>query len=316
MPSFDFIYKTFRVEHSIGELPRLQLLFDAKVSVDEGWAVYIPRLEWELKLMSTTDPESPAMTLIGDWGAYESAGPGKLFKRSGEAEVNCAILMSSPKIKQIIDVRSHEEMPRFEIRLKGTFLHYRCVGEQYQLDGIYDIPHSFAKMYYKGKEISYVTFTTDEIIKMLEQIKHYELIRIEIPVRKEEKPTNKLLAKAVDLLDTAKKDLLEGNYGDVLHSVRNALTHYIMEQPPEKKWILKEEIEKSFLENAPMKAEEEYKDLLKWIGEELRAQLRIINDVYMHKEKIKVYPRPEDAEQILFITAFLVRYLSQCLIQS
>jgi len=138
--------------------------------------------------------------------------------------------------------------------------------------------------------------------------------------------TNELLAKAAVLLEAAKKDLYQGNYEGVLLSVRNALTHYIMkrvseeEQSPKqhqkKKWILKEEIKKSFLENAPIKAEKEYKVLLKWVEEEFWAQLRIINDVYMHKEKTRVHPRPEDAEQILFITACLVRYLSQCLIQS
>jgi len=187
MPTFDFIYKRFRVKHFIGELPKLQLIFDTKISTEEGWAVYIPRLEWKLELMSTRDPKSPSMTVIGDWGTYESVGPAKLFKGSEKAEVTCTISMSSPKIKQMIDIRSRGEMPRFEINIGGTYLDYKSVDNHYCLGSIGSIPRTVAKMYYKGEEIVHVTFTTDEITKLLEQIKHYELIKIEIPVRKEGK---------------------------------------------------------------------------------------------------------------------------------
>lgn len=97
-----------------------------------------------------------------------------------------------------------------------------------------------------------------------------------------------------------------------MKGVRDALEGRILELHPEKRtWVLNESIEERFLDNAPKTAHSEYAELLKRIGKEFQSQLRIINDVYMHKKKRKVYPRPEDAEQILFIAVFLVRYLSQ-----
>lgn len=64
------------------------------------------------------------------------------------------------------------------------------------------------------------------------------------------------------------------------------------------------------MKNAPSTAKEEYTEFIKRIGNIFHSQLQIINNVYMHKKKPRVTPRPIDVEQIYFITAQLIRYLS------
>lgn len=311
MPTFDVIYREFKIAHPVGDLPRLELCFDLKTAVEQSEGVYIPDFRWQLHLYSTIAPESGGSSLVGDWGVFESIGPEKLFRKSGPADISFTIPMSSQKIQQLVDIRSQERMPRFGITVRIRYLRFTGERNHYQLDSVGSF-NLTAKMYLKGREINNVTFGTDDIIRLLQAIRQYELVRIEIPVRKGVKPTNESLAEVVDILNTAKRDLLEGNYGDVLKSVRDSLENRILERDQEKQeWVLNRSIEKSFLDNVPTKALEEYAELLRRIGKEFQSQLRIINDVYMHKRKTRVHPRPEDAEQILFVTAFLVRYLSQ-----
>jgi hypothetical protein len=316
--SFDFVYKDFKVEHPVGDLPQLQLTFDVKVSVGEECAIYVPVLRWTVKLIATGDLENAAGRVIGDWGTFEGIGAAKLFKERRSEEVVCTIPMSSPKMKQLADIRFSGKMPRFDISVDGMYLYYTKQKPGYQLHTIKPFHVSPAKMYYKDKTIKYVNFTTDDINDLLEQIQQYKLVSIDIPVYKGRKPSNELLANAANLLEEAKKDLIAGNHEGVLKNVRDSITLYLMEKKKKeaaepKKWVMREDITKNFFENVPTRAKKPYDTMWKWIEKEFRTQLRIINDVFMHRDKIKVYPRPEDVEKILFVTAFLIRYLSYCL---
>jgi len=314
--TFELIYKDFSVTHPVGDLPQLKLRFDLIGIVDSGLGIYIPNLLWAVSLGSTEAPDDPGMLDVGDWGEFNSISHVKISSKRKKVDVFCTIPMSSPKIMQLIDIRAHNKMPRLDINVKVNYHEFILEGNIWHLSSISSTPVK-VKMHFKGSDIDNITFNTDEIIKLLEEIKQYELLRIEIPVKKEGKQTNKQLEEIVKILDIAKRDLIEGNYDGVLKSVRDSLTNKILEWNTEnRQWILNKNIVKSFLENAPINAKGEYTELLKRVGNEFQSQLRIINDVYMHKDKTRVYPRPEDAEQILFITAYLVRYLSQTCISN
>jgi len=163
-----------------------------------------------------------------------------------------------------------------------------------------------------GEKRCGVTFTTEESQSLFEKLKHYELIRFEIPVRKEIKG----LEGAVKQLRSAEDNLRENKLRESLLDIRQALTKYLMNSVKEndkRVWKLKDEVKDAFLKRSPTEMKESYETVLKRVEETLRQQIRIINDVFLHEDsdKLKVSPLREDVEEIFSIVSFATKYLAQ-----
>lgn len=311
MVDYEIVYKDFKVVHPVGVVPKLIMRFNFNALVEEDLAIYVPILKWEAYLNSANSIDTGGMTFVGDWGSFESIGAAKLFTKKKTAEIFCEIPMDSQKIQQIVNIRFRNKVPILGIKVRGHYLTFESKERLYLLESIRPIQKDVT-MYYKDRTILHVCFSSDEIIKLLEDLGQYELFRIEIPVGKKGKSSNKLIAEVVEILDIAKKDLYDGKYDGVLKGVRDALANRILKKDIDSgnRWILNSIIEEDFMKNAPLTAKEEYAEYIKRIGMVFHSQLQIINNVYMHKKKPRVTPRPIDVEQIYLITAQLIRYLS------
>ena len=91
--------------------------------------------------------------------------------------------MSSQKIMKFIDIRAQNKMPRLEINVKVNYHEFILEKKIWQLFSISSTPVK-VKMHFRGKTVDNITFNTDEIIKLLEELRQYELLRIEIPIKK------------------------------------------------------------------------------------------------------------------------------------
>ncbi len=230
--------------------------------------------------------------------------------------VECWIQVTPILVGKLHEILSNDHQARFDITVRYTAEWYdRPEDIQYSLK-LLNSGSTFEQVYSFTPDRSRqggILFTTDELKKLVEKLKHFEFIRIGIPVCKERSP---LLEGAVKQIENAVHNFKEGKFREALLDIRNALTNHLMELKEEnekRRWVLSEEIREEFLRKSPSDMREVYEDVLNKVEDTLRNQLRIINDCFIHKDsdRLRHPPMREDVQNLILIVATVIDYLSR-----
>jgi len=157
---------------------------------------------------------------------------------------------------------------------------------------------------------------SEQFINIIEKLRHYELLRFEIPVKEPTSSAQKDINEALKLLFGAKDDLTHNNIESAMLNVRNALYNYLLEdkpnstqQPPEK--ILKKEIKKFVTSRVPTATQETYTDIIEQLDKILRSVRNILSKfIHEGSDKLKQAPLRQDVELSYFLTLFVIKRLS------
>ena len=314
-----FTYSGYEVIEPLGENPQLAVLVKVKLEkIKGGNYVYLPPLTCNVKLYSVDSFYPGGGSVIGNLGIFQTASSLRL-KEPDEKESTTKLLIpiTSPKIEKMIDIRRRNRLVSLVITLNGFYFVGDYEGNYVKTVG----PISTTLMKYApdGRETPYVVFSTEEITEILKRIKHYQLMRFEVPVYKLDKPANKNVAKALNLLQSASEKLEANDIIWALKDVRDTIMNHLMIQVKEDETYrnkLRDNIVEAYLRKVPEEARSEYeKSILKGIEKELNSLLQNVISKFIHldSDKIERAPLHEDVEFAFSVVLFTTRYIAKYL---
>jgi hypothetical protein len=169
--------------------------------------------------------------------------------------------------------------------------------------------------FHKSEEEHLHTIHYDEwVYDFLPKLKAYTVMTIEVPTF-EQTSACEHLTKATEELKYAENFLREGNYFQVISSIRNIILNnltVIKEVEGRKERFLNDEIKSTVVLNAPEEARMEYETVVSGIEKILRGMLDHLSKfIHLDTGKQIRMPLKADAEYLFLATASIVKYLSK-----
>ena len=312
--NLEFLCRDFGVKEPLGEVPKLNI----KITIIKNLKtdLYVPPLIFDVNLLAIPPKGWTSSYKAEGW--LETLASEPLFLGpGGPKQIEIYVPVNSQRLEKMLDIRHAGDLVGFEVFVKG--LVFSCLpidtGDRFALGGPVTISDKVMYNLPEGK-IDRIVMTSEQFSNILEKLKHYELLRFEIPVREPKSSAQKDLNEALKLLHSAKDDLTHNNLESAMLSVRNALFNYLLQdkpnstqQPPEK--VLKEEIKDFVMSDVPSEAQEAYGKIVENLDIVLR-RVRHILSRFIHEgsDKLKLAPLRQDVELSYFLTLFVVRRLS------
>jgi hypothetical protein len=314
--SLRFTYAGYDIAEPLGETPQLVLFIKVKVAeISGGTSVYLTPLTCDIELVSVDSFSPRGCSLMGKLGIFQTDSP-LLLGKGEENTTKLSIPITSPKIEKIIEIRRTNRLVSFEIKLSG--FQFVCEGEGSYVKVIQPIPFTRLSKYTPDGGVSnYVVFSTEEISDIIKRLKHYQLVRFEIPVYKLDKPTNENVAKALALLQGASEKLEGNDIIGALKDIRDSLMNHLLGRVKGNEGYhneLRKDIVDGFLKNVPQEARDDYETfILKGIEGELDSLLQNVISKFIHldSDKVERAPLHDDVELAYFVVLHTVRYLAK-----
>ncbi len=265
--------------------------------------IYIPQLNFVVDLCSA-DSLRGSCAVIGSFGVFYSI---PLFF-IGETQINISIPINTKKFDEMRKIRAVDKLVSFLIKAEGIYLSYDITTKQY---GKFNpISFSVLKNMPDGSKSQQIILTTEEFIEIARDIGHFEIYRLEIPVSKMGTPAERDLQRAIDLMLSAKNNLIQNNYSGALLDIRNALSNHLLERREDKN-VIREEIRNQVLKSVPSECEDIYNNVLNKMTTMLNSLLQDLH-IFVHEDsdKLKLSPLPQDVETIYFTTIHIIKYLA------
>lgn len=309
-----FAYKDFDVEEPVGEPPRL--VFKITVTKKAKNNVYVPPLCFDVNLLSI-ERRDPAGSYGSDgWLGRSESKP--LFLIRDAVDLELSIPINSPKLEKMLDVRQRNRLVGFQILCSGIAFRCELIAGTDTFSLYLPNPIEVMVDYtVAGKTFDRIVFSTDDFDRLLEKLKHYELLRLEIPVREAKSSGQKDLNGALKELDSAKGKLIHGNYQGAMLNIRNALFNHLLEEKKDegqadKEKVLRQDIKQFVLESIPTESKSIYKEVIDHYDRALRRVRHALGKfVHEDSDRLRIAPLRQDVELSYFMTLFVVRYLMQ-----
>lgn len=303
---FELTFAGTSIEEYIGEYPNLDIRVNVKIKhKDEDTKyVYIPQINFKIDLLSAESLHDDFKS-IGSFGVFHSA---PLFFDKN-ASLIISIPMNTKKFEKMQKIRAAEKIVCFHIRVDGLYTSYNDSTKQYS--EFYPILNeSVLKNMPDSRKSEHIILTTEEYIEISQDIKHFEIYRVEIPISKIESSAQRDLQRAIDLIVSAKNNLIQNNYQGALLDIRNAISNHLLEQKDNKN-VLKGEIRNYVLQKVPTELKGVYREVLNNISNLLNSLLQSLHK-FVHKDsdQLKLSPLSQDIEMIYFTTIHLIKYLT------
>lgn len=312
-----FTYSGYEIIEPLGENPQLSILVKVKlVEIKGGNYVYLPPLTCKIELYSVDSFSPGGGSVIGNLGVFHTDS--SLLLTEGKEDVTRLLVpITSPKIEKVIDIRRTNRLVSLVITLNGFY--FVCDGDRNHVKAIVPIYANVMKYAPDGKETHYIVFSTEEITDIIQRVKHYQLVRFEIPVYKLGKQSDKDIAKALNLLQSASKKLEANDIIGALKDVRDTVMNHLVIRVKEGESYrnkLRDNIAEAYLRNVPEEARTEYeKSILKGIEGQLNSLLQNVISKFIHldSDKIERIPLHEDVEFAFSVVLFTTRYIAKYL---
>lgn len=314
--SLEFTYAGFEIEEPIGESPQLVLKIDVNTSGGADNArVYITRMACAVKLYSTETFDASSRSGDGYLGTYETVGPISMGGKD-VSQVVCHIPVTGPKLDAMSEIRARNKLVCLDVKVSGLYFVYDREGEGYLLKGIHRFTDSSVKKFTPtGEKSNHIVFTSEEFTELVREIKHFDLLRIEIPVYKFERIPDVHVNRALELMKNAYGKLIQCNYPGALVDIRNSILNHLTEIvtiESKRRRVLRNDIKESVLNKVPQDLVSVYGDVLGYLQNILTSTLNSVHKfVHEDSDKLRLAPLREDAELAYFTTMFATRYLAQ-----
>jgi hypothetical protein len=313
-------YAGFEIEEPIGEAPQLTLKIKVIAKkIEGGRTVYVPPMKCDVHLLSATSFHPGGGSVIGYLGSYITTRP-VLIWMDHDGETEFRLPMNSPKIEKMLEVRRNRQLACLEVRVSGFCFVCDGTGENRPI-----IVHSLNEDYVKkhtptGELTHYIVFSSEELTELIQKVKHYELVRFEVPVYRFDKPSNNHVAKAVDLLQSASEKLSRGDSIGALKDVRDSIMNHLtvsLKEDDKTHRRFRKDIVDAFLKKVPQEAKNEYEKALEEVENELTSLLQNFISKFIHLDSdiIERAPLHEDVEYAYSVTVYTARYLAKYLVR-
>jgi len=309
--SISLMYGGYDVRQPLGRSPELGFKINLRArNITAGTHVYIPRMNCEVNLYSAGDLEASSRSDGVFLGFISILEP--VFTDAKETSVcNAYVPISGSAMEKMLSIRSKGRLVCFEITCEGLYFVYESKNGYYHLRGKDNFKGRVEKMLPTAESTRYITLTTEEFTEIVKELKHFELLRVEVPVYMTDVPPESHISKALSLLKSAGEKLTHGDCTGALLDVRNAIANHLTETQ-DKERVLKSDIKQRFIEKVPSQAIDTYKESLVHFEKSVTSTLaRIHKFVHEDSDKLKLAPLREDVELAYFETLHAARYLSQ-----
>ena len=310
----EFLCKDFSVEESLDETPRLSIKMVATNRSNKD--LYIPPLSFDVKLLAI--PSKSWASSYKEEGQLEVPKSEPMFieKEKGKT-VEICIPINSQRLERMLNIRYGGNLIGFDVFVKG--LAFPCLPISTSDEIAFRWPKTIAdKVMYNlpAQMIDRIVMTSEQFDNIIEKLKHYELLRFEIPVREPKNAGQKDLNEAIKLLHSAKDNLIHGEYKDAMLDIRNALLNHLLEEKQgsaqtNKEKVLKLNIREALIENVPTEAKDTYGEVITNLDNILRGVRHTLSGfIHEDSDKLKRAPLRQDVELAYFLTTFVVKYLA------
>jgi len=319
VPIDSFVYNGFSVQKAIGEVPKLD--FEIKINtvrpedVPNIKYIYINHLECEVDLCSTSESEyASGYSGEGNLGTY-TISLGRLFEVGKHRTSHLIIPLTSPKVDKFLEIRHKKKYLMFKIKMSGYCL---CYDSEHKLTEEIPLKGLTLKKRTTTGELSELIFNTDDFIKLMKEIKGYNLESIEIPIYEFKEQSFPSMKKAVKLLNSAHQNLSSGKELETAKDIRN-----LLESITEKKMVstdegkkprkfLSKEIKKRLLRKVPESSKETYKKVIKGLQKDIRSIYSVLS-VFIHEadNNLIAVPFHRDLEFLYLSTLAIITYLAK-----
>ncbi len=313
--TLEFLCTDFNVEEALDEVPKLSI--KVKITNNGDYNLYIPPLNFDVNLLSI--PAKGYESSYKPIGWLDTLTSEPLFIGKKSKVIELYLTINSQRLERMLDIRREGSLVGFEILVKG--LCFQCrpvedVSNRFFFEGPQNINDVRVRYNIPKEQIDRIIIMSEQFISIIEKLKHYELLRLELPIKEPTVSAQKDLNEALKLLHSAKNDLVRDNYVNAMLSIRNALLNNLLQdkpnstqQPPEK--VLKKEIKDFITSSVPTDTQEAYSEVIEHLDTILR-RIRHILSKFIHEgnDKLKLAPLRQDVELCYFLTLFVVRRLS------
>ncbi len=312
----EFVCKDFDVKEALGEAPKLSVKITATNNTNED--LYIPPLIFDVKLLAIPAKGRTSSYKEVGWLEAVTSEPMFIPKNGHEKEMEIYVPINSQRLEKMLDIRYENALVGFDISVKG--LVFRCVPidtDSSKFAFREALPINYKVMYtLPEKQIDRIVIMSEQFSDIVEKLKHYELLRFEIPVREPKSSAQKDLNEALQLLHSAKDNLIHGEYDSAMLNIRNALLNHLLEEKKDgtqtnKEKVLKVDIREFIMKNVPTETQDTYEKIITHLDNILRRVRHTLSE-FIHEDssKLKRAPLRQDVELGYFLTIFIVKYLS------
>lgn len=312
-------YAGFDIEEPIGEVPQLVLKIRVIAEkIEGGRVVYVPQMKCDVELFSVTSLDYPAGSNIGSLGSYTTLEP-TLVSLKNPGETKFCIPLNSPKIEKMLEIRRNNKLVSLRVLVSVFCFVVDGTGENHPRNVYPIITRGHVKKHTPtGGLVDYITFSSEELTEIIEKVKHYKLIRVEVLVNPVDKPPHNHVAKSLDLLKSASNKLARGDLMGALKDVRDSIMNHLTVSVKEGEEIrrhFRKDIVEAFLKKVPQEARNEYEKALKGIEHGLISLLQnfISKFIHLDSDVIERAPLHEDVEYAYLITLRTTEYLAKYL---
>lgn len=313
--NLEFLCTDFSVQEPLDEVPKLSIKI--QITNNGDYSLYIPPLNFDINLLSI--PSKGFISSYKPIGWLNSLTSKPLFIGNGKSKViELHLPMNSQRLERMLDIRQEESLVGFEIFATG--LCFSCIsveniGNRFVFEGPQTIDTKVRYNLPQG-QIDRIIIMSEQFIDIIEKLKHYELLRFEIPIKESKSSAQKDLNKALQLLHSAKDNLIHGEYESAMLNIRNALLNHLLEEKKnstqaDKEKVLKPDIEEFIIDNVPTETKDTYRQIIEYLDGILRRVRHTLSE-FIHEDsnKLKKAPLRQDVELVYFLTLFVIRRLS------
>jgi hypothetical protein len=296
------------IEESIGEVSRLRFRLNVQVgrlSNNMFTRIQFNRMSFKIDLYSGRDPT--ATQKVGNLGVFESLGPVSCSHNSNTF-VYFSLPLNTSIVEKMLEIRNNQNFVTFDIFATISGIIFIDDPNISQLIKIWQsqiqVVHNTA-----NGIVNKILIPSEKIQQILNQIHYTEIVRIEIPLYRDEAVINQELKASIELLKHGSNALKKGNNESAMIDVRKILTNHLLLKDNNKMRILNETIKSELINNSPTGITEIYRDVILRIQDGLRAILKI-TDKFLHDDNtIKVPPLHKDSEYVYFSVALIIKHI-------
>jgi hypothetical protein len=301
---FDLTFKDLDVQ--VDEDPNMVIHHTIKTKTrKDNHFIKINGIEYDVRILNK-DTDNELINLGKTYSHVDS-----FFSTHSSADRSFLLKIPINKFSKITESRLINGKFLFKIECIMDYEIYFYSEGYYYLIQVKQSPPTFMH----SPEIDFrIRPTDDQISSIIRKNKYTNVLRTDLALF--DKPiNNQFLSLAVNDLKQAATGYIEGDFNTVIINVRNALrndlTEILVVSPSEKKNVLKTAIKAACLSNISANNKDDYKEILKYVGNIL-ASLLNINNIYAHKNQNSITTRPlhADLELLYFCASLLTKYLT------
>ena len=308
MVEITLFFRRIEIDESIGEIPKLRFRLNLQVGRLSQYSetrIQINRISFTIDLHSGRNPTTTLR--IGNLGIFDSLESVSCLQNYNTI-VEFSLPLNSLIIEKILEIRNSGNLVTFDIHatLSGVIF-----SDSLNMSQVLKIWQSQYHVFFNTPDgpINKIILPNERLQEILNQIHYTEILRIELPLYRDNTVVNQTLQSSIEFLKHASDSLKNGNNESAMIDIRKLLTNHLLIKNENDKRTLNETVKSELLHSVPTDIIQIYISFIQRLEEGLRAILQITNKFLHDNNTIKVPPLRKDTEYVYFTVAFIIKHI-------